>query len=210
MSTMITKGSSFSGKYTSPAIASATDWTGVVEVYKTYPGTLLSSVPLTLNSAELHFVLAPTVTGLLDRGGYIFVMHTMSASLGVDTYRMDYFTVVMPRLSMSPFCTVFGSIEKGDGSPPGVAVSSLMPTAQGLVLTPTWKGIPVTGAIPVNIVDGERIVSTESITVETDATGYFELDIIRGVTVKLSCSAFSGVITIDTTGLDEIDVSEFI
>lgn len=109
--------------------------------------------------------------------------------------------------SASLVCKIFGTIEKPDGTPTGVNSSSLANSTGGLVLQSVWKGVDVRASISVANVDAGKVVSVEPLITTTNAAGYFELYVLRGLTVTVTCPSFGKSVSIDTTGLAEKDIS---
>lgn len=226
MSIVVTKGNSFSGQYTQAVIATATDWTGTASVYSSYPGTAIFSVDLTLSGdgTKLLFTLPADQILNLDAGVYSVVGNLKSTTLDIDTYRIDYMTVTEAVASDQPMTTITMTIAKIDGTPTGKATKTLNnyqpPSYQDengvtVISLPTvtivngWKGVTVTARVEDAFNIGTDIIGTESISTETNAAGYAELSVIKGSTVTVSCPAFGKSVTVDTTGLDTIDLSTF-
>lgn len=226
MSIVVTKGNSFSGQYTQAVIATATDWTGTASVYSNYPGTAIFSVDLELSGdgTKLLFTLPSDQILNLDAGSYSVVGNIKSTTLGIDTYRIDYMTVTDVIVSEQPMTKLFMTISKRDGTPPGAATKTLQnyqpPNYQDengvtvisyatVTVVNVWKGVSVIATYPVaETIDGTiwGVGKTET---ETNASGYAELFVLKGSVPTVSCPAFGKSVTVDTTGLDTIDLSTF-
>lgn len=211
MSIVVQKGNGYSGQYTAAVIATATDWTGTAAVYKTYPGTAVFSVNLSISvdGTKLLFTLPADQILNLDAGVYSVVGNMVSATLGIDTYRIDYITVVDAVVSDQPMTTLTMTIAKIDGTPAGVGIRTLQNTPDGAVLVSGWRGVQVKATVNTAFNIGADIIGTETVATETNAAGYAQLAVIKGSTVTVSCPSFGKTVTVDTTGLDTIDLSEF-
>lgn len=225
-SIVVQKGSGFNGGYSGVTIPTATDWTGTVSVYKDYPGTATLTKPLA-QSPDLSKLLfsfdAADILGL-DAGVYTLVGNIVSDSLEENSYRIDYMTVTEMLISDQPMTTITMTIGKMDGTPTGTATKTLNnyrpPSYQDengvtVISLPTvtivngWKGITVTARVEDAFNIGTDIIGVESISTETNAAGYAELSVIKGSTVTVACTAFGKAVTVDTTGLDTVDLSTY-
>lgn len=212
MSILVQKGNSFHGKYTADEIVTATDWTGTVKVYTAYPGgTALFTKTLTqsVDNTFLEFTFDASDILNLDAGTYYVVGNIKSVTLGIDTYRIDYMTVTDSVISDQPMTTITMTIAKIDGTPAGEATKTLQNTATGSVIINSWKGVKVTATHTTAYNIDNDIIGTEVITTETNASGYAQLAVIKGSTVTVTCPSFGKSVTIDTIGLDTIDLSTF-
>lgn len=211
MSIVVQKGNAKSLQYTQAVIATATDWTGTASVYSNYPGTAIFSVDLELSGdgTKLLFTLPQDQILNLDAGSYSVVGNIKSTTLGIDTYRIDYMTVTDAVTSDQPMTTITMTIAKIDGTPSGRATKELSNTNTGVIIVNGWKGITVTASVKDAYSIGTDIIGTETVTAETNAAGYAQLAVIKGSTVTVSCPSFGKTVTVDTTGLDTIDLSTF-
>ena len=211
MSIVVQKGNSFSGQYTQAVIATANDWTGTAKVYSSYPGTAIFSVDLALSGdgTKLLFTLPSDQILNLDAGVYSVVGNLVSATLGIDTYRQDYLTVNDVVVSDQPMTTITMTITKIDGTPAGEATKTLANSTAGATVVNGWKGVKVTATHPTAYNIDTDIIGTETITTETNAAGYAQLVVIKGSTVTVSCPPFGKSVTVDTTGIDTIDLSTY-
>lgn len=207
MNILVKKGDPYHGKYTATEIALATDWTGTASVYRSYPGTAIFSKPLTLVSNELHFTFDIADILNLDAGVYYVVGNFVSAALGVDTSSMDNMTVTAAEISGMPMTTISMTIAKVDGTPAGR--EARIPVNEGGSMTTIlgWQGVTVTASHPAADEITGIVIGTEMISTETNAAGYAQMSVIKGQTVTVSCPAFGKSVTVDTTGLDSIDLS---
>lgn len=211
MSIVVTKGNSFSGQYTQAVIATATDWTGTAAVYASYPGTAIFSVDLELSVDEtkLLFTLPADDILNLDAGVYSVVGNLKSATLDIDTYRLDYMTVLDVVASDQPMTLLTMTIAKIDGTPTGTEIQTLQNTTTGAVAVLGWRGVTVNATHQTAYNIGTDIIGTETISTTTNAAGYAQLAVIKGSTVTVTCPSFGKTVTVDTTGLDTIDLSSF-
>lgn len=211
MSIVVQKGNGFSGQYTQDVIATTTDWTGTAAVYSSYPGTAIFSDDLELSGdgTKLLFTLPADQILNLDAGVYSVVGNLKSTALDIDTYRIDYMTVTDTVISDQPMTKLFMTIGKRDGTPAGRSIHSLANTANGAVVRIGWEGISVTATYQVaETIDG-IIWGIEKTDTKTNAAGYAELFVLTGSVPTVSCPAFGKSVTVDTTGLDTIDLSTF-
>jgi len=211
MSIVVQKGNAFSGQYTQAVIATATDWTGTAAVYASYSGTAIFSVDLTISGdgTKLLFTLPADDILNLDAGTYSIIGNLKSTTLDIDTYRQDYMTVTDVVISDQPMTVITMTIAKIDGTPTGVGTQSLTNTVDGVVVVQGWKGVQVRAAVTDAFNIGTDIIGTETVSTETNAAGYAQLAVIKGSTVTVSCPSFGKTVTVDTTGLDTIDLSSF-
>jgi len=187
MSIVVQKGNGFNGTYTAAEIVTAVDWTGTVKVYATYPGgTAIFEKPLVLNTSTLNFTFDAADILNLDAGVYSVVGNLVSATLGVDTYRLDYMTVTEAVISAQPMTIITMTIAKIDGTPTGEATKTLSNTASGAVVVNGWKGVQVTASHPTAYNIDTEIIGTETISTTTNAAGYAQLSVLKGSTVLVS------------------------
>jgi len=211
MSVVIQKGNAFTGRYDATEIASQSDWTGTVGVYSSYPGTAIFEVPLTigLGGAYLTFTLPSDSILNLNAGVYSLVGNMISVAGGIDTFRADFITVTDAVVSDQPMTTLTMTISKIDGTPAGKETRILTNTVDGAIITLGWDGVTVTASHPVADEVTGVIVGIETVSTKTNAAGYAQLAVIKGQTVTVTCPSFGKSVTVDTTGLDEIDLSSY-
>lgn len=211
MSMTVQRGSAFSGQYTSAVITTASDWVGTAQVYATYPGTAIFSVDLTLSGdgTKLLFTLPLDQVLGLTAGTYSIVGNLKSTALNIDTYRVDYLTVTNAPVGVEPMTRLTMTVLKVDGTPAGREIRKLTNSLGGATLQMGWAGVVVTCSHPTafDVVGG--IVGTEVLTAETDPSGYAQFDVIRGAVVTVACPSFGKTVTVDTTGLDTVDLSSY-
>lgn len=109
--------------------------------------------------------------------------------------------------SVFALCKLFGTLLTPAGSPVGEAGQTLTNTTTGVVITPTWKGVTITASIsPADNASG-KIISTDRISASSNEYGYFEIYVIRGLTVTVTCPSFGKSVAVNTTGETSIDLS---
>lgn len=185
------------------------NWTGSVSFYTTYPGT--ATFAKTLTVAADVFSLNLTVADILNlaAGVYSVVSTMVNAPLGLEISSVEYATVTELIISDRPMTTITMTIAKIDGTPTGEATKTLSNTTGGVTVVNGWKGVKITATHPTAYNIGTDIIGTETITTETNAAGYAQLVVIKGSTVTVSCPSFGKSVTVDTTGIDTIDLSTF-
>ena len=185
------------------------NWTGTVSFYTTYPGTAIFIKTLTV-AADV-FSLNLTVDDILTlaAGVYSVVSTMVNVPLGLEISSLEYATVVDAIISDQPMTLLTMTIGKVDGTPTGTPTSTLTNTVNGLVLNAGWKGIKVTASPATTYKIGTDIIGMETVSTETNAAGYAQLSVIKGSVVTVTCPAFGKSVTVDTTGLDTIDLSTF-
>jgi hypothetical protein len=210
MSIILRKGSGYNASYSStdyPVLSA--DWTGSISLYTTYPGTATFTKSLTRSGNVMLLALTNAeILNLLD-GVYTFETTITNAVLGVTVVSVDYASVLPINISSATMCRLYGTIEKPDGTPTGAATSSLVNSVGGLVLQTGWKGVDVRASIASADVDTGKIVSVETMTTTTNASGYFEFYVIQGLTVTITCPSFGKSVAVATTGLTTVDISTF-
>lgn len=212
MGLIIPKGTEYSAMYTVTDMDSATDWTGSVKLYTTYPGTPLLSKELVYNQAENNLGLVIDLDDLsaIAAGMYEMVATIASVTAGVNVNKLDYVTILAAgSLTSAPMTVIKMTILKLDGTPSGREVRTLINGLDGASVQLAWEGISVTASHPVADEVSGVIVGIEIINAKTNAAGYAQLAVIKGQTVTVSCPAFGKSITVDTTGFDEIDLSSY-
>lgn len=210
MSMLLQKGLDYNATYSSldyPVLDA--NWTGSVSFCTTYPGSPTFAKPLVITGNT--FTLSLTISEILNlNDGVYSVVATMSnLPLGVEISSLEYATVTPVNISASPKCKIYGTIEKADGTPTGTPTSALANSTSGVILQSGWKGVEVRVSIPVADSDSGKIVSIETLTTTTNAAGYFEMYVIQGLTVTVSCPSFGKSVAVSTTGLTEVDISTF-
>lgn len=211
MSLTVQKGSPFSGQYVLGIIATATDWVGTVSLHREYPGVAVFSVPIIVSGdgTKLLFDIPANQILNLDTGVYTLVGNIVSATLDIDTFRIDYITVTAFNGSPATKCKLFGTVLKSDGTPAGKEFKSLVNTADGVSIVLSWDGVDIKAAPTIGDAILGNIIGVETITTKTNAAGYFELYIIQGEVINVTCPAFGKTVQVDTTGLAEKDLSSY-
>lgn len=210
MNIVVKKGEAKSGYYSNTSIALATDWVGTCKLYKAYPGTASISKDLVFNLAEqrLDWSWLSADFASLDSGLYYMVGAVSSATLGVSVDKTDYLTLLdAAAITDDPITTLTMTIGKFDGTPAGRATQELVNTDTGTTIVLGWKGVTVTVSHPVADEVSGVILGTETVSRETNAAGFVQFEVVKGQTVVVSCPSFGKTVTVDTTGLDTIDLS---
>lgn len=210
MPILLRKGLGYSASYAStdfPVLSD--DWSGEASLYTSYPGVATFSKALVRVDNALTITLTPAEILNLVSGVYTFVTTITNPALGVTIPTVDFATVIDAITSNQPMTLLTMTIGKVDGTPTGTPTSSLINTVNGLVLTVGWKGVRVTASHAVAYNIDTEIIGTETVTTETNAAGYAQLPVIKGSTVTVTCPSFGKSVTVDTTGLDTIDLSTF-
>ena len=210
MAIVFHKGSGFSAEYASTDYPTLTsDWTGSVSIYATYPGTAVDTWTLTRVGNVMTLAVPPEDILNLNDGAYTLVATISNTVLGISISTVDYVTVVPIQAVGGDMTTITMTIVKIDGTPTGYGTETLVNTVDGAVVTQGWKGVKVTASHTTAYNIGTDIIGTETITTETNAAGYAQLAVIKGSTVTVSCPSFGKTVTVDTTGLDTIDLSTY-
>lgn len=212
MSVLLTKGTAYNADYSStdfPVLDA--NWTGSISLYSTYPGTAVIEIPLTLNqindTLELRIGTGDLTT--VEVGVYYYVSRFVNSPLAITIERVEYATVRSITISgPTPMTTLYITMMKTDGTPAGKEIRTLTNTGTTTQIVLGWKGVDI---VVSNLVADEvtgLVVDTEITTVTTNAAGYAQVAVVKGLTVNVTCSFF-GVITVNTTGLDSIDLSTY-
>lgn len=210
MATVFHKGSGFSAEYASTDFPTLTsDWTGSVSIYAAYPGTAVDTWTLTRVGDVMTLAIPPEDILNLNDGVYTLVATIANTVLGISISTVDYVTVVPVSAVGADMTTITMTIAKIDGTPTGEATKTLSNTTAGVTVVNGWRGVRVTATINDAYNIGTDIIGTETITTETNAAGYAQLAVIKGSTVTVTCPPFGKAVTVDTTGIDTIDLSTF-
>lgn len=204
------KGSGYNAEYASTNFPTlSADWSGSVSLYSAYPGTHVDTWPLVRLGDVMQLSVSAGDILNLDNGVYSLVATIQNAVLGLSISSVDFVTVTPSLAVGGDMTTITMTIAKVDGTPTGMATKTLQNTATGSVVVNGWKGIEVTARLGAAFNIGTDIIGTETITTETNAAGYAQLAVIKGVTVTVTCPSFGKSVTVDTTGIDTIDLSAF-
>jgi len=213
MSVSIAKGSSFSGYYASPDVGIFTDWYGAVDVYTSYPSStsvLSKTLSFDSNTKRLNFTFTTEELNNIDSGLLYLVSNIESIDASISIDKMDYVTLTSATtVTAQPMTTITMTIAKIDGTPAGKETRTLTNTVDGAIVALSWDGVTVTASHPVADEVTGVIVGTETVSTKTNAAGYAQLAVIKGQTVTITCPSFGKSVTVDTTGLDEIDLSSY-
>lgn len=212
MSIVINKGVSFSASYASASFSTLDDinWQGVAKLYSSYPSTTpIISITMTKGAAAFELTIAPADIVNLDAGVYTLEVTITNAALAYSSVVTEAVTIVPATVIGSDKTTLHVSVCKSDGTPAGREVRSLSNALGGAVATLSWEGVPISVSHPVADNESGTVVGTETVVVRTNAAGYAQLSVIKGHTVVVSCPAFGKSVTVDTTGLDTIDLSSY-
>jgi hypothetical protein len=210
MALVLRKGTATSYTYTVPDYPTLTvDWTGNVSMYDAYPGTAVLTVPMTRTSTHMAVSITAANTNGLTAGVYAFVSTITNAYLGIEVSVLEYATLLDVAVFDAPMTRLYMTIGKLDGTAAGKQTSKMSNTVNGVVITLGWAGLPVTAS---NLIADElsgKIISTEAASTVTNAAGYAEMYVIKGISVLVTCPGFGKVITVNTAGLDSVDLSTY-
>lgn len=208
MSIILQKGLPYNAEFSStdyPVLSD--DWSGEVSVYLEYPGAAVKSFPMVRSGNKM--ILAITIGDiiLLDSGPYAFVSTITNSILGLSISSLEYATVKDIQTFDLPMCKLFITMGKLDNTAAGKQTKTLTNTVDGVTLVLGWQGLTITvsNAIADNI-SGD-VIDTESISTTTDISGYAEIYVVKGLSYTVTCSGFGKSLAVDTTGLDELNLS---
>ena len=211
MNMLLQKGSDYNATYASadyPTLSS--DWTGSVSFYSSYPGTPVFTKALTIASNKFVLYLTSGEILNLPVGGYTVVATFINTVIGASMDSAEYATVLAVNTSSLTMCKIFGTIIKPDGSPTGSETQLISNTPTGVKITLGWTGLQVRASVPVADVISGEVVGVENAVTTTNAVGYFELYVIQGLTVNVSCTALGSQVSVNTTGHTSIDISSLL
>jgi hypothetical protein len=206
------KGQAYSSEYTSVDYPSLDEfWSGSVSIYTSYPsGVAVLVIPLVKTATS--FILSITVDEILQLEStlHAFVISITNSQSNETLVSVEYAMVIpLSAVSPLPMCVISMIIAKLDGTPAGKETRVLTNTLAGAVVTLGWEGIPVFISNTIADKVSESIVDTEVISAKTNAAGYVQFSVIKGLAVIVSCPAFGKTIPVDTTGHDTIDLSSY-
>jgi hypothetical protein len=207
---ILQKGLDYNAEYTSPDYPILVPgWVGTTSFYTAYPGTaaFVKTLVLTSHAMMLNLTVADILG--LTAGVYSVVTVISNPDLGTAIGVLEHATVSDINISSTLKTKIFGTIEKSDGTPTGSPTSNLVNTPTGTMLQTGWKGVEVKASIAVADVDSGKIVGVETVTTQTNDAGYFELYVIKGLSVIVTCTSFGKSVSVATAGLTEIDISTF-
>jgi len=114
-----------------------------------------------------------------------------------------------PAGSILPLCKIWGMLVNLKATPTGTASTAPATVGGRLVFVPTWDGVTVTASInSADILNG-KIVTVDKVTAVSNEQGYFEIYVLQGLSVTVSCPVFGRTIMVDTMDLASIDLSTF-
>ena len=211
MSVIFTKGSSYGADYSSTDYPTLSDdWTAKVQLFTDFPGEVSYEYALTRIANIMRFSLSVSDIQNIVAGVYYLVTSFTNAVLGVTIESVEYLTVTgIPVISAEPSCLITMTILKSDGSAAGSQTYKLLTTTTGVTTVLGWKGVDVT--VTNQIVDAVsgKIIDNEVLKGTTNAVGYLQFNVIRGTTQLVSCQFLGKTVTINTTGLESVDLSSY-
>ena len=210
MSILLKKGTAYSAEYASTDYPTLTDEAaGTMIFYTTYPGTAVFSKAMTRSGNKM--VCNLTIAEILNLAAGVYsVVSSITPAVGGETITMlEYATVTDATVFATPMTKLYLTMAKTDATPAGKQTKTLTNTIDGTMVTLGWKGLPLTVVNSVADAVSGNVIDTELITTETNAAGYAEVYVVKGLTVKVGCPGFGKEITVDTTGLDSIDLSTY-
>lgn len=208
MATTLTHGEAFSAKFTTSNPSPLTqDWEGMVELFTAGSQVAAAAWQLELSGNALLLFIPIDAVNNLSVGQYTLITTIRNDVLGELFSLSEPVTVVEVRAIGGDMTTITMTIAKIDGTPTGRETKTITNTTNGTVVTLGWEGVTVTASHPVADEVTGIIIGTESISTKTDANGYAQLAVIKGQTVTISCPSFGKTVTVNTTGLDTVDLS---
>jgi len=211
MSIVLAKGSAYTYSYSSPDYPVLdNDWVGSVAIYATYPGQPVIEIPMSRIGNVMIASLSIEDIMNLNTGVYTVISTMSNPVIGESVGLLEYATVTsVSAISSTPMTTLTMTITKVDGTSAGKETRTLTNTVDGAMIVLGWDGVTVTASHPVADEVTGVIVGTETVSTKTNAAGYAQLAVIKGQTVTITCPSFGKTVTVDTTGLDEIDLSSY-
>jgi hypothetical protein len=211
MSILLKKGSGYNAEYASTDFPVLTaDWVGSVSLYTTYPGSAIFTKALTLAGNKLLLALTAAEIINLNAGVYSFVTTISNPVLGVTITSLEYATVTDATVFDVPMTKLYMTLAKTDNTPAGRETRTLTNDyVNGTQVVLGWAGLQVTVANPVADKFGTTVIDMETTSTMTNAAGYAEIYVIKGLTVSVTCPGFGTIPAVNTTGLDSIDLSTY-
>lgn len=210
MSILLTKGQPYNAVYSSTDFPTLdANWTGSVSLYTAYPGTATFTKAMTRVGDTMTINLTIGEILALDSGLYLLVTTIANSILGVSISSLEYVAVQDATVFTVPMTKLYLTMAKTDATPAGKQTKTLTNTIDGTTITLGWKGLPLTVYNAVADSVSNTVIDTELVSTETNAAGYAEVYVVKGLTVKVRCPGFGKEITVDTTGLDSIDLSTY-
>ncbi len=211
MSLAFTHGSGFNATVASADYPDLTaDWHGAVSFYTAYPGTASLAVDMVRNGNHFVLTITPEQILALNLGVYSFVTVMTNAVLGLSFTTVEYVSVL--DIAVGTMCKIFGIIRKPDGTAAGKLVQKMGSSMGESRVRPAvyyvWEGIALNMKLSQAVVEDGVVIDTETITVYPGGTGYFEVNILQGLHVVVTSPCLGKALTLDTTGLATIDLSD--
>jgi hypothetical protein len=209
MNILVHKGEDLAGSYTLE-FSGAVDWAGTADLYSTYPGgAVIASSQLTFTGTALTFSFSASEVLNIANGIYTLVASITSTTLSASLSSISYVTIAAMLGSNAALTTLTMTILKADGTPAGRETRTVQNTVDGSIILLTYEGVKVTAFLQTADALSGNIVGIELVTTTTNAAGYAELQVLKGLSVVVSCPSFGKTVTVDTTGLDTIDLSSY-
>ncbi len=212
MSIVINKGVSFTTSYSSMSFTSLDNinWQGTAKLFAVYP----SSAPILLTQLikgidAFLLTINPADIVNIDTGVYTLEVTITNTELGYSSITTEAVTIVAADISGSDKTILSVTICKLDGTPAGREVRSLSNVLGGSVVTLAWEGVQVMATHQIADEVLGVVIGTETVTTRTNSAGYAQIPVIKGQTVTVTCPSFGKSVTVDTTGLDTIDLSSY-
>jgi hypothetical protein len=225
---ILTKGQQYTAQYTTTdftLLASnavgynlTTDlWTGNVVIYSTYPGTALVTITATptLNGSSIirnGAALDLTITALelqgFTDGSYMIVSTISNSNIGVSITRIDNATITTGVLSNTTTCKIYGNLRDITTATIGSWKNKIITSGTTSTLTPVWEGTEIRASISTAVGGNGYVYGTTTVKTTTDATGYFEFNVLQGLSVIVKSDAFAAQ-TVLTTGKTSVNLSTY-
>lgn len=195
-----------------PSYPDTTGGSGTITVSGYGGSPTIFSVALSLHDSNTALAAPFTATemNLLEaQTAYSCTSDVVLPTYGVNVTHVSTLNVSAETAIQADMTRLYGKIIKPDGTPAGSMKRVPVATQDGIVLTSVWGGVTITAKHIPSTEFQDSIVGIESVITMSDAAGLFELYVLKGITVAVSCNSFGKTVTVDTTGLDAIDLSDF-
>jgi hypothetical protein len=106
--------------------------------------------------------------------------------------------------TLGDICKIHGVLHDAQGN----AVGNYLPS----FTAPSgfdWQGVQVTARLVEAVTVGASVITTQSSSVETLESGYFEFNVLRGLSVVVMAPVFDKAVVVDTTGHTSLDISSY-
>jgi hypothetical protein len=127
---------------------------------------------------------------------------TIGAAILGSTLGQEYATKTAGDL-----CKIYGLLKDVQGDAAGVAGTAIEIVNGVMTTVAIWAGVKVTATITVADVISGSVITIERVDVTTNEAGYFEIPVLRGLTIIVTCPIFGKSVTVNTTGQPSIDIS---